>query len=155
MAGTSRSNWPRLRCRGSCSEKSSASSMGCGRPLCRHDGGPSSRIQVARQDRSVLWRSQRALTVRNGHGAEFLIAKSARSRADHSLSLQLRAEFVVECNCATLVGDWEEPNGESRLIVETLFAKRWGCGRLLTIKWACSHAILWLAFMVTDRDLPT
>ncbi len=34
MAGTSRSNWPRWRCRGNCSEKPSASSMGCDRPLC-------------------------------------------------------------------------------------------------------------------------
>ena len=86
MAATLRSNWRRLRCRGSCSEKSSASSMGCDRPLCRHDGVPSRSIQVARQDRCVLRRSKCALTVRNGHGAGLLIAKSARSRADHSLS---------------------------------------------------------------------
>ncbi len=39
--GMPHSNRRRLRCRGSCSEKSSVSSMGCGRPLCRHDGGPS------------------------------------------------------------------------------------------------------------------
>ncbi len=31
-------------------------------------------------------REKCALTVRNGHGAEFLIAQSARSRADHGLS---------------------------------------------------------------------
>ncbi len=86
MAGMSLSNWRRLRCRGSCSEISSASSMGCGRPLYRHDGGPSSSLQVARQDSCVLRRSKCALTVRNGHETGFFIAKSARSRAEHSLS---------------------------------------------------------------------
>jgi hypothetical protein len=52
----------------------------------RHDGAPSNNIQVARQEMCVLRRSKCALIVRNGHGAEFLIAKSARSRADHGLS---------------------------------------------------------------------
>ena len=51
--------------------KSTASSMGYGRPLCRHDAGPSSSIQVARQDRCVLRRSKCALTVRNGHWPGF------------------------------------------------------------------------------------
>ena len=32
--------------------------MGCGQPLCRHDGVPSHSIQVARQDRCVLRRSE-------------------------------------------------------------------------------------------------
>ena len=58
--------------------KISASSMGCGRPLCRHDGGPSRCIQVARQDTCVPRRSKCTLTVRNGHKARILIAKSAR-----------------------------------------------------------------------------
>ena len=57
--------------------------------------------------------SKCVLTVRNGHGAGFLIAKSARSRADHGLSRQLRAE--LDAHCAAIVGDWEEPSGESRL----------------------------------------
>ena len=38
----------------------------------------------------MLHRSMCALTVRNNHGAEFLIAKQTRSRADPSLSWQLR-----------------------------------------------------------------
>ena len=54
--------------------------------ICRHDGDPPRCIQVARQDRCVLRRSKCALTVRIGHGAGFLITKSARSKADHSLS---------------------------------------------------------------------
>ncbi len=52
--------------------------------LHRHDRGRSSSIQIARQDRCVQRRSKCALKVRNGHGAGILIAKSARSKADHS-----------------------------------------------------------------------
>jgi hypothetical protein len=62
--------------------KFSGSSMGCGRPLCRHDDGPSSSILATRRVRYVRRKSKCALTAGNGHGAGFLIAKSARSRAD-------------------------------------------------------------------------
>ncbi len=67
---TSRWRCPRWQCRGSCSEKSSASSTGCGRPLCRHDGGPSSSIRVARQDRCALPRqgAPSACEMTIGHG---------------------------------------------------------------------------------------
>ena len=68
--------------------------MGCGRPLCRHDGGPSSSVQAARQDRCVRRGSECALLMQNGHGAEFLIAKSARSRADRYLPCQFRTGFA-------------------------------------------------------------
>jgi hypothetical protein len=54
-----------------------------------------SSIQVARQDRCRLHRSKWSLTVRNGHGAEFLIAKSARSSAPNGLSCQCRAGFAA------------------------------------------------------------
>ncbi len=47
-------------------QKFSASSMGCGRLLCRHHGGPSSSIQVARQDRCVRRAPGYALTARKG-----------------------------------------------------------------------------------------
>ena len=39
----------------------------------------------------MLHRSKCALTVRNGHGAEILIAKSARSSAGNGLLCQCRA----------------------------------------------------------------
>ena len=55
-------------------------------PFAAMDSIPYPSIQVARQDRCVLRSSTCALTVRNVHGAGFLIAKSARSRADHRLS---------------------------------------------------------------------
>ena len=42
--------------------------------------------QVARQDRCVRRGSRSAITARNRHGAEALTAKSALSRAVHSLS---------------------------------------------------------------------
>lgn len=48
--------------------------MGCDRPLCHHDGGLTNSIQVARQDKWVLRRSECALSVRNGHEAGLFIA---------------------------------------------------------------------------------
>ncbi len=61
MVAMSPPNWPRLWCRGSCSKKFSASSMGCGRLLCRHDDGLSCSMQVARQDSCVLCGSKWSL----------------------------------------------------------------------------------------------
>jgi len=78
----------------------------------RHDGAPSNNIQVARQEMCVLRRSKCALIVRNGHGAEFLIAKSARSRADHGLSWQLRAEFPVGCPFCYRCRQYLNPSGK-------------------------------------------
>jgi len=71
--------------------------LGYGRPLCRHDDDPSCSIPVARQDRYVLHKSKCILTVRNGHGAKFLIAKSRRSRTNRGLLRQLRAGFGTGC----------------------------------------------------------
>jgi len=51
---------------------------GLRRPLCRHDGAPSSSIQIARQARYVLCRQGHALSPRNDHRAGFSIGKAAR-----------------------------------------------------------------------------
>ncbi len=83
-------------------------------PIYRHDDGPSSILQIARQDRCVPRRSKCALTVRNGHGAEFLIAQSARSRAT-AYRDSSGPESRSDAHCATIIGDWEEPSGESLL----------------------------------------
>jgi hypothetical protein len=46
-------------------------------------------------------------------GAGFLIAKSARSTADHSLSppLGIRTGILVGFPSSTIVGDWREHQG--------------------------------------------
>jgi hypothetical protein len=69
-------------------------SIGCGRPFCRHDGAPSSSILATHQDRCVPRRSKCAFTARKAHGAGFLIAKSARSRANRYLPCQFRTGFA-------------------------------------------------------------
>ncbi len=81
---------------------------GGGQPLCRHDGGPSRCIKTIRQDGSMPRSSECALLMQNGHVAGLLIAKSARSRAGHSLSNQCRAGFAAACplccRCRRLAG---------------------------------------------------
>ena len=56
MAATSLSSWPRSQYHEPCSLRSWASLTGCGQHLYRHDGAPSSSLQIARQNRCVLRR---------------------------------------------------------------------------------------------------
>ena len=120
------SNGRRLRCRGSCCEKSSASSMGRGRLLCRHDGGPSRCILLARQGRCVRRRSKCALTAPPQRPSQRPSLCEMVAGPGFSSPIQPdRERTTADCDgsgpnsrsdahCATFVGDREEPSGESR-----------------------------------------
>ncbi len=86
-----------------------------GRPLCRHDGGPSRCVQVARQDRCVRRRTKCALTVGNGHGPGF----SSPNQPDQERTTVYRdssgPNSPSDAHRAVIVGDWGEPSGKSRI----------------------------------------
>ncbi len=80
----------------------------------RHDGAPSNNIQVAGQEMCVLRRSKCALTVRNGTGPGF----SSPNQPDQERTTAYRdssgPDSLSDAHYATIIGDWEEPSGESR-----------------------------------------
>jgi hypothetical protein len=79
--------------------------------LYRHDGAPSSSIQVARQDRRVLPRQRRALTARNGDWTGFSIAKSARQSREIAMQRAgSRPDSPSTTICAAVLG---KPVGSS------------------------------------------
>jgi hypothetical protein len=93
-----------------------ASLTGCGQHLYRHDGAPSSSIQIARQDRCVLRRSECALPVQNGHGAGLLLSNQLDKERTAAYRDSSGPNSRSDAHYATIVGNWEEPSGESRLV---------------------------------------
>lgn len=51
------------------------------------------------------------------HGAGLLIAKSARIKSGPRLMCLSRARLRSDAHCATIIGNWEGPSGESRLAI--------------------------------------
>ncbi len=73
------------------------------------------RLQVARQDRCVPRRSKWALTLRKGHGPRF----SSPNQPDQERTTAYRdnsgPNSRSDAHCSTIVGNCEEPSGESQL----------------------------------------
>ena len=135
--GTSLSNWRRLRCRGSCSEKSSSSSMGCGRPLCRRDNGPF-QWQSRPPDRTGVCCAGRSAPSQCGvvTGSGFSSPNQpgqVRTTAYHDGS---GPDSRSDAHSAIIVGGWEKQSGESRVCLakqlgSLLRVARWGAAFLI------------------------